>query len=92
MGAPPKTTFAYLIFWPEHEDPAVKYFSGTAAYRNTFTLPESAIRNRQSAPLLNLGWVKVIAEVKLNGKDLGILWKPPFRVDITDAVRHKPLV
>ena len=37
--------------------------------------------------LLDLGRVEVIAEVSLNGRDLGVLWKPPFEVDITDAVR-----
>jgi hypothetical protein len=36
---------------------------------------------------LDLGQVDVMAEVKLNGKDLGILWKPPFRVDVTDVLR-----
>ena len=36
---------------------------------------------------LDLGRVQVMAEVKLNGKDLGILWKPPFRLDVTDAAR-----
>ena len=36
---------------------------------------------------LDLGTVNVIAEVKLNGKKLGILWKPPFKVEITNVVK-----
>jgi hypothetical protein len=36
---------------------------------------------------LDLGWVEVIAEVTLNGKQIGNVWKPPYRLDITDAVR-----
>ncbi|MCF7731384.1 MAG: hypothetical protein K9N23_06845 [Akkermansiaceae bacterium] len=87
VGAPPKTTFDRLISWPDHTDAAIKYFSGTATYRKVFDLPKSTSDSHQSSILLDLGRVEVIAEVKLNGKDLGILWKPPFRVDISEAVR-----
>jgi hypothetical protein len=48
---------------------------------------KSAIGNRQSQIFLDLGRVAVIAEVKLNGKDLGVLWKPPYRVEVTDALK-----
>jgi hypothetical protein len=34
---------------------------------------------------LDLGRLKNLAQVKLNGTDLGILWKRPFRVEITAA-------
>jgi hypothetical protein len=62
----------------------VKYFSGTATYKTTFTLKKSEIKGKTL--LLDLGRVYVIAGVKLNGKDLGIVWKAPYEVDITDAV------
>ena len=87
VGPQPKATFERLISWPDHPDVGVRYFSGTATYRKTFELPASALRNPRAAILLDLGRVKVIAEVKLNGKDLGILWKTPFRADATGAVR-----
>ena len=87
VGAPPATTFAQLISWPDHPDAGIKYFSGTATYKTTFTVPSGALQNSQSAFLLDLGQVKVIAEVKLNGKNLGTLWKAPFRTDATGAVR-----
>ena len=87
VGAPPKTTFDHLISWSDHKDAAIKYFSGAATYRKSFELPKSTIAKHQSSILLDLGRVEVIAEVKLNGKDLGILWKPPFRVDISEAIR-----
>ena len=64
----------------------VKYFSGTAAYSTVFSLPpETPARGRRL--YLDLGDVQVMADVKLNGKELGILWKPPYRVDVTDAVQ-----
>ena len=54
----------------------VKYYSGTAAYRTTFDVPAEMVgANRRIA--LDLGKVAVMAEVRLNGRDLGILWKPP---------------
>jgi hypothetical protein len=90
VGAPPKTTFAGLFSWPEHPDAAIRYFSGTAIYRKSFVLPASSIRDPRSSMLLDLGRVEVIAEVTLNGKDLGILWKAPFQVDITAAARSGP--
>jgi hypothetical protein len=85
-GAPGLVNLESLISWSEHSDAGVKYFSGTAVYSKTFPIPGDFLgKNRRID--LDLGRVAVIAEVKLNGKDLGVLWKPPFRVDATDAVR-----
>jgi hypothetical protein len=69
--------------WNDHSEPGVKYFSGTATYRLDFELPPGAGNNLR----LDLGEVKNIAEVVLNGVDLGILWKPPFAVDISAAAK-----
>jgi hypothetical protein len=88
-GAPDLVTFDQLISWSQHGDPGVKYFSGAATYRKTFqwaAMPaQSTSRKRQV--FLDLGRVEVIAEVRLNGTDLGILWKPPFRVEATGALK-----
>ena len=84
LGAPNHATLDRLISWTEHPDSGVKYFSGTATYRNRFTLPKE-MPDAGRRLYLDLGRVCVIAEVALNGKDLGILWKPPFIVDVTDA-------
>ena len=76
--------FSKLIPWNEHANEAIKYFSGSAVYRKTFTLP----RIRKGASLkLDLGQVDVMARVKLNGKDLGLLWCSPFQVDISEPVK-----
>lgn len=84
-GGPDKpVTFDKLEDWSKHTDAAIRYYSGTAVYRTSF---KSEIRNQKSKTLLNLGSVEVMARVRLNGKDCGIAWKPPYRVDITDAVR-----
>jgi len=88
-GAPDRVMFDPLISWPEHSEPGVKYFSGTATYCKTFAWqPNAAQRSTASAQLfLDLGHVEMIAEVRLNGKDLGVLWKPPFRVEVTAALQ-----
>ena len=85
-GAPASITLDKLISWTEHPNPGVKYFSGTAIYKKTFPFREP-LPAKGRAYWLDLGDLKNITEVKLNGKDLGIQWKPPFRVDITDALR-----
>jgi hypothetical protein len=68
----------------KHNDDGVKYFSGTASYKKTFTPPQSLAKNKKI--YLDLGAIEIIAEIIVNGKDLGILWKRPFTIDITDAL------
>ena len=85
-GAPDQVTLEKLISWSEHSSPGVKYFSGTATYRKTISVP-SGMLGKNRRVYLDLGKVHVIAQVTLNGKDLGILWKSPYCVDITDAVK-----
>jgi hypothetical protein len=85
-GAPAKAVFEKLISWPDSKDKGIKYFSGTAAYRKTINIPAERFGENRLL-LLDLGSVREIAEVRLNGQDLGILWKAPFRVDITKAAK-----
>jgi hypothetical protein len=85
-GAPEKITMEELLDWSRHPDPGVKFFSGQAVYRTTFSLDlKSEIQDLRW--MLDLGQVQVMARVKLNGQDLGVLWAPPFAVEITPAVR-----
>ena len=74
-GGPEKPVlFKDLTDWSKHSDPGIRYFSGHASYLNKFTVNASRLdKNRRL--YLDLGRVQVMAEVKLNGKDLGILWK-----------------
>jgi hypothetical protein len=84
MGAPASITFDRLTPWNEHPLPAIKFFSGTATYRKSFSLTKE-----QAAGLvrLQLGEVKYIAQVRVNGKPLGIVWTAPWAADLTGAVR-----
>jgi hypothetical protein len=75
-----------LVSWSECPDPGVRYFSGRAGYKKTIQVPSSLLA-KGSRAYLDLGAVEVIAAVRLNGQDLGILWKPPFRVEITGVAR-----
>jgi hypothetical protein len=80
--------FDKLEDWTQRTEPAVKHFSGTAVYRKVFELVEpSTIQNPPSTLYLDLGTVKDTARVKLNGKDLGVVWCHPWRVEISKAVK-----
>jgi hypothetical protein len=83
-GAPTQTTLNALASLADNTDPGIKYFSGTAAYDNTFTV---SMLTKNARYLLDLGDVKNIAEVVVNGKTVGTVWKKPFRLDITDALK-----
>lgn len=73
-----------LMSWNENTDIDIKYFSGTAAYINTFTL---ATIDKSANYILDLGTVKNVAEVLVNGKNLGTIWKQPFKLDISSALK-----
>jgi hypothetical protein len=85
-GAPERITLERLQDWATHADPRVKFFGGIGVYRTTFEVSGDLIRGAKPA-FLDLGEVQVIARVTLNRRDLGILWTPPFRADITSAVK-----
>lgn len=83
-GAPERVMLDRLLSWTEHPDDGVRHFSGTATYRRPITIPASML-GAERRLYLDLGRVEVIAEVRLNDHELGTLWKPPYRVDITEA-------
>ena len=85
-GAPAEIQLQHLIAWNKHPDAGVRYFSGTAEYWTKFVIPSGLLAPKRRI-YLDLGEVAVMAEPTLNGHELGILWKPPFRVDVTAALQ-----
>jgi hypothetical protein len=85
-GAPAKLTFDKLASWSESADAGVKYFSGTGTYTKTVNAPADWFKSGTRL-WLDLGDVKNLAEVVVNGKSLGDVWNTPFRVDATDALK-----
>jgi len=84
-GAPAQITLEKLVPWQESTEDGVKYFSGTGTY--TKTLQTASDWFKPGAELwIDLGEVKNLAEVSVNGKSLGIVWKTPYRVDATPAL------
>ncbi len=84
--APASKNFPKLVSWTEDADENIKYFSGTAIYQKQFDL-SGTLLNKQQKLILDLGKVGVVAQVELNGKPLGTLWKPPFSIDITQVAK-----
>ena len=85
-GAPDSIALASLSSWHENSDTGVRYFSGTGTYTKSVEAPAEWFQ-KGTRLWLDLGDVKNLAEVSVNGKALGILWRPPFRVDVTDALK-----
>ncbi len=85
-GAPSEVNLNNLASLTESQEPGVKYFSGTATYTKTVTADKNWI-GAKGHLWLDLGDVKNIAEVTVNGKALGVVWKRPFRVDISNSLR-----
>ena len=93
-GGPTTAEFLELADWTQRPDAVIKFYSGKATYRKTFDLSDAAggvkeTRRKSQRLFLDLGDVKEVAAVRVNGKELGLLWCFPWRVEITEAV--KPL-
>ncbi len=82
-GAPAAVTLPALSPWNENTDPGIKYFSGIGTYTKTFTLPAKGA----GTYVLDLGDVKELAGVVLNGKPLGTVWTTPYKLDVTRALK-----
>jgi hypothetical protein len=82
-GGPSSVVFAELDDWSKRPEDSIRYYSGTAVYRNTFSI---AARTAEML-YLHLGVVKNVAQVRINGHDAGIVWTAPWRADIGGLVR-----
>ncbi len=83
-GGPERVTFEKLEDWTARPEDGIRYYSGTATYRKSFThQPGVSVQQLY----LDLGVVKNVARVRLNGQDLGVVWTAPWRVEITDALK-----
>jgi hypothetical protein len=86
QGAPENTQLAAGVSWTENSNPAIRYYSGRAQYSRTVAIPPAWLTHGRRIEL-DLGAVAELARVRINGRDLGVLWNVPFHLDITEALR-----
>jgi len=84
-GAPSSATFDTLKSWTAMDEPGIKYFDGIATYKKSFTCAEAGIA-RGHVATLDLGDVKEVCEISLNGELVGSCWHPPYRFDVTEQL------
>lgn len=84
-GGPENAVFEKLVDWTKRAEEGIKVYSGIATYRKSFDHPEGLPTDRKI--YLDLGTVHELARVRLNGKDLGVVWCAPWRVDISHALQ-----
>jgi len=87
LGAPDETQrLNQLDLWSNSEIPGIRYFSGVARYSRALDIPSNWLKEN-TCIVLDLGAVGELAEVRLNGQSIGVAWKPPYRLDVTAAIR-----
>ena len=87
-GGPKNVTFEKLEDWTQRAEQGIRYYSGIAVYSKIFDLPEKSIVENTEL-YLDLGEIKNMARIRLNGKNMGVVWTNPWRVNITNAVQQK---
>lgn len=83
-GAPPKARFEALHDWSKDAAQGIRYFSGAATYSRAIHVPRSM--KAKGRILLDLGEVRELASVSVNGRPVATAWHAPYRVDITRNV------
>jgi hypothetical protein len=83
-GAPSRIQLEKLASWSESQEEGIRHFSGTATYSNAFEVPSQFPEHAHVH--IELGEVRETARISLNGKEVGVLWKTPFSLDITSAI------
>jgi hypothetical protein len=83
-GGPAAVTFEQLQDWTQRPEDGIRYYSGIATYKQQFNMPATGHARKI---YLDLGDVKHMARVRLNGHDLGVVWTAPWSVDITAAAK-----
>ncbi len=86
LGAPQSVILPKLISWSDDADTGIKYFSGSGIYAQTIQAPAGWFK-KNAHLWIDLGSVKNLADVTVNGKNLGIVWHAPYRVDVTEALK-----
>ena len=85
-GEPKTLHLDQLGSWSDNSDPGIRYFSGHATYTKHIDVPANWFKTG-AVTMLDLGDVANLAEVSVNGKSVGTVWKTPFRLDISSAIR-----
>jgi hypothetical protein len=88
-GGPGHIIFDELTDWSKREEEGIRYYSGNAVYTKSFDLPDSVSIEKEAKYYLDLGILKNLGRVKLNDRDLGILWTTPWQVNITGLLKEK---
>lgn len=84
-GGPAQVRFDELSDWTSNKNEGIRYYSGIASYHKSFDLP--GIEKSKGPIYLDLGNVKNMARIILNGKELGVVWTAPWQIDISAAVK-----
>ncbi len=85
-GAPASVTMPKLVDWSKDKSNEINYFSGIGRYSRELIVPPSAL-SKGKAVMLDMGDVRDVAEVFVNGRSAGTLWKAPYRIDITSVAK-----
>ena len=85
MGAPKNTHFAKLESWTARPERDIKYYSGSATYTKVINVSKKSLD--AGNPVLDLGEVRDLVDVNVNGKHVGTLWKPPYRISLKGVLK-----
>ena len=85
-GAPPEIKMPKLISWTDHANDGIKFYSGSGFYHRNIDIPAGWLEKGRSV-YLDLGDVREVAEIVVNGHPADVIWKPPFRAEITSLLK-----